>query len=43
LAGYEQLVKDFLSSDLTAELIHQKLVKEYSLSVSYATGSRFVR
>lgn len=43
LAGYEQQVKDFLSSDLTAELIHQKLVKEHSLSVSYATVSRFVR
>ena len=43
LAGFEQQVKDFLSSDLTAELIHQKLVKEHSLSVSYATVSRFVR
>jgi transposase len=43
LAGYEQQVKVFLSSDLTAELIHQKLVKEHSLSVSYATVSRFVR
>ena len=43
LAGFEQQVKDFLSSDLTAELIHQKLVKEHSLSISYATVSRFVR
>ena len=43
LAGFEQQVKDFLSSDLTAELIHQKLVKEHSLSVSYATVRRFVR
>ena len=34
LAGFEQQVKDFLASDLTAELIHQKLVKEHSLSVS---------
>lgn len=43
LAAYEQQVKDFLTADLTAELIHQKLVKEHSLSVSYATVSRFVR
>jgi transposase len=43
LAGSEQLIKDFLAADLTAELIHQKLVKEHSLSVSYATVSRFVR
>lgn len=43
LASFEQQVKDFLSSNLTAELIHQKLVKEHSLSVSYATVSRFVR
>jgi transposase len=43
LAGFEQQVKDLLLLDLTAELIHQKLVKEHSLSVSYATVSRFVR
>ncbi len=43
LAGFEQQIKDFLAADLTAELIHQKLVKEHSLSVSYATVSRFVR
>lgn len=43
LAAYEQQVKVFLTADLTAELIHQKLVKEHSLSVSYATVSRFVR
>ena len=43
LAAYEQPVKDYLTADLTAELIHQKLVKEHSLTVSYATVSRFVR
>jgi transposase len=43
LAGSEQLIKNFLAADLTAGLIHQKLVKEHSLSVSYATVSRFVR
>jgi transposase len=43
LAGFEQQIKDFLATDLTADLIHQKLVKEHSLSVSYATVSRFVR
>lgn len=43
LAGFEQQIKDFLSADLTAELIHQKLAKEHSLSVSYTTVSRFVR
>jgi transposase len=43
LACYESQIKDYLSSDLTSELIHQKLVKEHSLSVSYATVSRFVR
>lgn len=43
LAGFEQPIKDFLAADLTAELIHQKLVKDHSLSVSYATVSRFVR
>lgn len=43
LAVYEQQVKDLLAADWTAELIHQKLVKEHSLSVSYATVSRLVR
>lgn len=43
LASFESQVKDFLSVGLTAELIHQKQVKEHSLSVSYATVSRFVR
>ena len=43
LAAYEQQVKDLLAGEWTAELIHQKLVKEHSLSVSYATVSRLVR
>lgn len=43
LAPFEQHIKDWLSSDLTAELIRQNLVKEHSLSVSYATVNRFVR
>ena len=43
LAGYEQQIKDLLTEDWTAELIHKKLVKEHSLSISYTTVSRFVR
>lgn len=43
LSGLEDLVRGFISSELTAELIHQKLAKDHSLSVSYTTVSRFVR
>ncbi len=43
LGAYEEQIKSLLSSGLTAELIHQRIVKEHSLSISYATVSRFVR
>lgn len=43
LSSFEHQIKELMSSDLTTELIHQKLVKEHSLSVSYATVSRFIR
>lgn len=43
LASWEGQVKDWLASDLTAELIHKKLVKDHALNVSYATVSRLVR
>ncbi len=43
LGAYEEEIKGLLRADWTAELIHQKLVKEHSLSVSYTTVSRFVR
>lgn len=43
LLPHEQQIKDLVAGDWTAELIHKKLVKEHSLSISYTTVSRFVR
>jgi len=43
LDAYQEQIRALLDADLTAELIHKKLVKEHSLFVSYATVSRFVR
>ncbi len=43
LDEHQEQIKSFLSADWTAELIHKRLEKEYSLKVSYATVSRYVR
>ena len=42
LTGYESQIKDWLSSDLTGVLIHQRLVGDYGLSVSYGTVRRMI-
>jgi transposase len=43
LDGYDGQIREWLDAELTAELIHKKLVKEQGLKVSYVTVSRLVR
>lgn len=43
LTSFEPLIQKLLDQGYTAELVHQNLIKEHSVSVSYATVSRFVR
>ena len=40
LAGYEDQIRDWLGSDLSGVLIHQRLVNDHGLSVSYGTVRR---
>ena len=40
LAGYEAQIRDWLGSDLSGVLIHQRLVNDHGLSVSYGTVRR---
>lgn len=43
LDKYYELIKEWHDMDLTAVLIHEKLLKEKSLDVSYPSVSRYVR
>ena len=43
LDRYYELIKEWHDMDLTAVLIHEKLIKEKSLDVSYPSVSRYVR
>lgn len=43
LDKYYELIKEWHDMDLTAVLIHEKLLKEKSLYVSYPSVSRYVR
>jgi transposase len=42
LSAYEEQIKTYLDSDLSAVLIHQRLQDKHGLQVSYSTVRRFV-
>lgn len=42
LVGYQDQIKTWLESELTGVLIHQRLVEDYGLEVSYGTVRRMI-